>query len=83
MGTQTSPSKREPPPPPEYLHQTVLAIKREESNMDRSPKLDLEKKMNLFMRIRFLASLIGEWKTHRLFSAALRVDVNYKYIDRL
>ena len=34
---------------PEYIHQAVEAINREEQKMGRPPKLDLEKKVNLFI----------------------------------
>jgi hypothetical protein len=34
---------------PKYIHQAVEAINREEQKRERPPKLDLEKKVNLFI----------------------------------
>jgi transposase len=69
---------------PEYVHQAVEVINREEQNMGRPPKLDLEKKVNLFILVRFLN------KSNRLADESLQyfqplfgVDVSYKYIERL
>jgi hypothetical protein len=39
---------------PEYIHQAVETINREEQKMGRPPKLDLEKKVKLFILVRFL-----------------------------
>ena len=39
---------------PEYEHQAVEAINIEEQKIGRPPKLDLEKKVNLYILIRFL-----------------------------
>lgn len=69
---------------PEYLHQAVEAINIEEQKIGRPPKLDLEKKVNLYILIRFLN------KSNRLaeeslgyFQPLFGVDVSYKYIERL
>jgi len=40
---------------PQYIHQAVETINVEEQKMGRPPKLDLEKKVNLFILTRFLA----------------------------
>jgi hypothetical protein len=40
---------------PQYIHQAVETINQEEQKMGRPPKLDLEKKVNLFVLARFLA----------------------------
>ena len=40
---------------PEYIHEEVLTINKEEQKRGRPPKLDLEKKVNLFVLVRFLA----------------------------
>lgn len=69
---------------PELIHEAVETINREEQKMGRPPKLDLEKKVNLFIYVRFLA------KSNRAVEDALEcfqplfgVDVSYKYIERL
>ena len=69
---------------PEYVHQAVEVINREEQKMDRPPKPDLEKKVNLFILVRFLN------KSNRLAKESLQyfqppfgVNVSYKYIKRL
>lgn len=69
---------------PQYVHQAVETINREEQKMGRPPKLDLEKKVNLYILVRFLnkstrlaEALLG------YFSALCGVDVSYKYIERL
>ena len=69
---------------PQYMHQAVEAINREEQKMDRPPKLDLENKANLYILVRFLN------KSNRLaeqslgyFQPLFGVDVCYKYIERL
>ncbi len=69
---------------PQYVHQAVEAINTEEQKMGRPPKLDLEKKVNLFILVLFLA------KSNRAVEDALEcfqplfgVDVSYKYIERL
>lgn len=69
---------------PEYIHEAVLAINKEEQKMGRPPKLDLEKKVNLFMLVRFLAkSNRGVEDALGCFQPLLGVDVSYKYIERL
>ena len=69
---------------PQYVHQAVEVINCEEQKMGRPPKLDLEKKVNLFILVRFLN------KSNRLaeeslgyFQPLFGVDVSYKYIERL
>jgi transposase len=69
---------------PELIHKAVETINLEEQKMGRPPKLDLEKKVNLFIYVRFLA------KSNRAVEDALEcfqplfgVDVSYKYIERL
>lgn len=69
---------------PEYVHQAVEVINIEEQKMGRPPKLDLEKKVNLYILVRFLN------KSNRLaeeslgyFQPLFGVDVSYKYIERL
>jgi len=69
---------------PKIIHEAVETINREEQKMGRPPKLDLEKKVNLFIYVRFLA------KSNRAVEDALEcfqplfgVDVSYKYIERL
>ena len=69
---------------PEYIHQAVGAINVEEQKMGRPPKLDLEKKVNLFMLARFLAkSNRGVEEALEYFQPLFGVDVSYKYIERL
>jgi hypothetical protein len=69
---------------PEYIHQAVTAINREEQKMGRPPKLDLEKKVNLFVLVRFLAkSNRGVEDALGCFQPLFGVDVSYKYIERL
>jgi transposase len=69
---------------PQYVHQAVEVINKEEQKMGRPPKLDLEKKVNLYILVRFLN------KSNRLaeeslgyFQPLFGVDVSYKYIERL
>jgi hypothetical protein len=48
---------------PEYIHQAVETINREEQKMGRPPKLDLEKKVKLFILVRFLCkSTAALWR---------------------
>ena len=69
---------------PEYIHKAVTAINREEQKMGRPPKLDLEKKVNLFVLVRFLAkSNRGVEDALGCFQPLFGVDVSYKYIERL
>ena len=69
---------------PEYIHEAVGAINKEEQKMGRPPKLDLEKKVNLFMLARFLAkSNRGVEEALEYFQPLFGVDVSYKYIERL
>ena len=69
---------------PEYIHQAVAAINKEEHKMGRPPKLDLEKKANLFILARFLSkSNRGVEEALEYFQPLFGVDVSYKYIERL
>jgi len=69
---------------PEYVHQAVETINREEQKMGRPPKLDLEKKVNLFILVRFLnkSNRLAE-ESLQYFQPLFGVDVSYKYIERL
>lgn len=69
---------------PEYVHQAVEAINREEQKMGRPPKLDLEKRVNLFILVRFLnkSNRLAE-ESLQYFQPLFGVDVSYKYIERL
>jgi transposase len=69
---------------PEYVHQAVEVINREEQKMGRPPKLDLEKKVNLFILVRFLnkSNRLAE-ESLQYFQPLFGVDVSYKYIERL
>jgi len=69
---------------PEYIHQAVETINREEQKMGRPPKLDLEKKVNLFILVRFLnKSNRNAEESLQYFQPLFGVDVSYKYIERL
>lgn len=69
---------------PEYIHQAVETINVEEQKMGRPPKLDLEKKVNLFILTRFLnKSNRGVEEALEYFQPLFGVDVSYKYIERL
>jgi transposase len=52
--------------------------------MGRPPKLDLEKKVNLFILVRFLnkSNRLAE-ESLQYFQPLFGVDVSYKYIERL
>jgi transposase len=69
---------------PEYVHQAVEVINREEQKMGRPPKLELEKKVNLFILVRFLnkSNRLAE-ESLQYFQPLFGVDVSYKYIERL
>ena len=69
---------------PEYVHQAVDTLNREEQKMGRPPKLDLEKKVNLFILVRFLnkSNRLAE-ESLQYFQPLFGVDVSYKYIARL
>jgi transposase len=69
---------------PNYIHQAVETINLEEQKMGRPPKLDLEKKVNLFIMVRFLnkSNRLAEQSLH-YFQPLFGVDVSYKYIERL
>ena len=69
---------------PEYIHEAVAAINLEEQKMGRPQKLDLEKKVNLFILARFLSkSNRGVEEALEYFQPLFGVDVSYKYIERL
>jgi transposase len=69
---------------PQYIHQAVETINREEQKMGRPPKLDLEKKVNLFILVRFLnKSNRNAEESLQYFQPLFGVDVSYKYIERL
>jgi transposase len=69
---------------PEYIHQAGEVINREEQKMGRPPKLDLEKKVNLFILVRFLnKSNRNAEEALQYFQPLFGVDVSYKYIERL
>jgi transposase len=69
---------------PQYIHQAIETINIEEQKMGRPPKLDLEKKANLFILARFLAkSNRGVEEALEYFQPLFGVDVSYKYIERL
>jgi transposase len=69
---------------PDYVHQAVEIINTEEQKMGRPPKLDLEKKVNLFILVRFLnkSNRLAE-ESLQYFQPLFGVDVSYKYIERL
>ena len=52
--------------------------------MGRPPKLDLEKKVKLFILVRFLnkSNRLAE-ESLQYFQPLFGVDVSYKYIERL
>jgi hypothetical protein len=54
VGAQASPDQRTIKSLPEYVHQAVEAINIEEQKIGRPPKLDLEKKVNLYILVCFL-----------------------------
>jgi transposase len=69
---------------PEYIREAVAAINKDEQKMGRPPKLDLEKKVNLFILTRFLSkSNRGVEEALEYFQPLFGVDVSYKYIERL
>ena len=69
---------------PEYIHQAVEAINREEQKMGGRQSLDLEKKVNLFILVRFLnKSNRNAKESLQYFQPLFGVDVSYKYIERL
>jgi transposase len=69
---------------PEYVKEAVASINQEETRMGRPPKLDLEKKVNLFLLARILnKSNRGVEEALEFFQPLFGVDVSYKYIERL
>jgi transposase len=75
--------KRAPKQPAQYVHQAVETINKEGQKMG-GPQLDLEKKANLFIMVRFLnkSNRMAEQSLH-YFQPLFGVDVSYKYIERL
>jgi|GEM_PF-2794132 len=51
---------------PQYVHQAVETINKEDQKMGRPPKIDLEKKANLFIMVRFLnkSNRVAEQSLH-------------------
>jgi len=83
-GKTKSPSQTKTAPLPEYIREAVATINREEQRMGRPPKLDLEKKVNLFVLARLLSkSNRGMEEALEFFQPLFGVDVSYKYIERL
>ncbi len=69
---------------PDYIHQAVETINREEQKMGRPPKLDLENKVKLFVLVRYLSrSNRAVEEALEVFQPLFDVDVSYKYIERL
>ncbi|MDR1992135.1 MAG: ISNCY family transposase [Nitrososphaerota archaeon] len=69
---------------PKYIRQAVETINHEEQKTGRPPKLDLEKKVNLFIFVRLIN------KSNRQAEESLQylqpffdVELSYKYIERL
>lgn len=69
---------------PAYVRQATEAINREEEKNGRPPKLDLEKKLMLFLYTRWLSKTNrGMEEALELFQPLFGFDVSYKYIERL
>ena len=69
---------------PGYVRRAVDAINREERSRGRPPKLDLERRVNLFLLTRLLGrSNRGMEEAMELFRPLLGIDVSYKYVERL
>jgi hypothetical protein len=85
VGTQTLPSQRAASPPPKIHPPSRRNHQhREEQKMGKPPKLDLEKKVNLFILVRFLnKSNRNAEESPQYFQPLFGVDVSYKYIERL
>jgi transposase len=66
------------------VHDAVETINREEQKMGRPPKLDLEKKVNLFLFARLLSKSNRDMEEAlELFQPLFGFNVSYKYIERL
>jgi transposase len=77
VGAQKSPSQEQLHRIPEYIHQAVETINIEEQKMGRPPKLDLEKKVNLFILVRFLNKSKGNAEQSlQYFQPLFGVDVS-------
>ena len=57
---------------PKYIHQAVETINIEEQKMGRPPKLDLEKKVNLFILVMFISSHLLIWAQACMLAVAYR-----------
>jgi transposase len=69
---------------PDYVREAVAILNRNETKLGRPPKLDLEKKVNLFLLARLLSkSNRGMEEALELFQPLFGFDVSYKYIERL
>lgn len=69
---------------PLYVRQAVEAIKKEDEKNGRPQKLDLEKKLTLFLYTRWLSKTNrGMEEALELFQPLFGFDVSYKYIERL
>jgi len=69
---------------PAYVKQATEAINREEERNGRPQKLDLEKKLTLFLFTRWLCKTNrGMEEALELFQPLFGFDVSYKYIERL
>ena len=69
---------------PQYVHDAVETINKEEQKQGRPPKLDLEKKVNLFLFARLLSKSNRDMEEAlELFQPLFGFNVSYKYIERL
>jgi len=69
---------------PAHIKQAADAINREEVKNGRPQKLDLEKKLTLFLFTRWLCKTNrGMEESLELFQPLFGFDVSYKYIERL
>lgn len=69
---------------PTYVKQAAEVINKEEKRNGRPPKLDLEKKLMLFLFTRWLCKTNrGMEEALELFQPLFGFNVSYKYIERL
>jgi len=70
---------------PDYVRRAVQPIRTEGGRRRRRPeKLDLERKVNLFLLTRLLGrSNRGMEEAMELFRSLFGIDVSYKYVERL
>jgi transposase len=69
---------------PKYVQEAVDAIKMEDEKNGRPQKLDLDKKLTLFLYTRWLSKTNrGMEEALELFQPLFGFDVSYKYIERL